>query len=55
MRTRIRMACAIIPVMTLMQTERAFTDWLRLCTHRDINLNITDKSENNDFMCNDFV
>jgi len=30
---RIRMACVSIPVMTLMQTERAFTKWLRLYMH----------------------
>jgi len=50
MRTRIRMTCANIPVMTLMQAERAFTGWLRLCTCGDVNLDITDKPENNDFI-----
>jgi len=33
MRMRIKMACANIPVMTLMQAERAFTEWLILCMH----------------------
>jgi len=32
-RTQIRMACTSIPVMTLMQAERAFTEQLRLCMH----------------------
>jgi len=30
---RTRMDCASIPVMTLMQAERAFTERLRLCMH----------------------
>jgi len=33
-----------------MQAERAFTERLRLCICGDVNLNMTDKSENNDFI-----
>jgi len=51
MRTRIKMACASIPVMTLMQAERPFTERLDyVCTCGNVNLNITDKLENNDFI-----
>jgi len=33
MRMGIRIACATIPVITLMQAERAFTERFRLCMH----------------------
>jgi len=49
MRTQIRMACASISVITLMQAERAFTKWLRLCMHMRGH-QFTDKSENNDII-----
>jgi len=50
MRTQIRMACASIPVMTLMQAERVFTKRLDYVCTCGVNLNITDKPENNNFI-----
>jgi len=48
MRTRIRIVCILI---TLMQAEKAFQNSLDyVCTCGDVNLNITDKPENNDFI-----
>jgi len=44
------MTYANILVMTLIQAERTFTGWLRLYTCGDVNLNITDKPKNNDFI-----
>jgi len=45
------MACASIPIMTLMQAEKPSQIGLdHACTCGDVNLNITDKPENNDFI-----
>jgi len=51
MKTRVRMVCVSIPIMTLMQAEKSSQNGLDYaCICGDINLNITDKPENNNFI-----